>query len=133
VYKNQLTRSKPPVIDTTNFLAIPGRALEPTKPAPIHDENTIPTTPMRAPNKTPGYGDATPYDKTPHIGAQEWGHDLTKTPRADDWEMTRNFETWGAEEKKAEEVPKVVKPTVGWGEEVQFSWQKSAPPVPDTD
>lgn len=120
VYKNQLARSKPPMIDTTNFLAIPGKAAEAIKQIQqVPDENLIPTTPQRA-NKTPGYGDATPFDKTPHIGAQEWagGKDLTKTPRADDYEMSRNYENFGAEEKKEEKQEKKV---VGWGEEVQTS------------
>jgi len=53
-------------------------------------------TPSRPGGRTPGYGDKTPYNATPRIGAKEWGAggDMMRTPRADDWQMSRNFEQY---------------------------------------
>ena len=99
VYQSQLSRSKPPLIDTTNHFAIPA-AVEPEPSTEVTEYDSFKTprtgreTPCRS-NRTP-FGDATPYAKTPHIGAQEWagGRDLTRTPRADDWEMKTNYESF---------------------------------------
>ncbi|CAG9322903.1 unnamed protein product [Blepharisma stoltei] len=107
-YLSQLSRSKPPNIDTSNAF------LTQNKP-PEQDENAQVVS--QTPARTPGWGNATPYDKTPHIGAQEWsgGKDLTKTPRADEWGSTSNFESWGGEEKKQEASNSAPKNSGGWG------------------
>ena len=100
-YKSQLTRSKAPVIDTSNHLSVPGKlqSEENKEPDPV-DENVKPQTPRNLP-------DSTPYNKTPHIGYQEWagGKDLSKTPRADDWEMSRNFDSWAGNKTPVPESP----------------------------
>jgi transcription elongation factor SPT6 len=115
-YKSQLTRSKTPVIDTSNHLSIPGKLQnEDFKTSePQSDSQDKPQTPRNLP-------ESTPYNKTPHIGYQEWagGKDLTKTPRADDWEMSRNYDSWtgnktpGTENEKNNEQNKNAE--TSWG------------------
>ena len=102
-YKSQLSRSHAPIMDTTNHLSIPGRMpAEELKQSFVGEENK-PMTPLRT------YPDSTPYTRTPHIGYQEWagGKEISKTPRADDWEMARNYDSYAAktpvEESKFEE------------------------------
>lgn len=102
-YLNQLARAVPPKIDTSSSTVAKGDTTT--------DENiNIAQTPA----KTPGWGGATPYNQTPHIGAEEWnaGKEGGKTPRADDWETGRNFDSWG--EAKKPEV-KQVQSAGGWG------------------
>jgi transcription elongation factor SPT6 len=129
-YKSQLIRSKPPIIDTSNHLSIPGRvAVEEPKIGTWNDENSKPMTPRNFP-------DATPYAKTPHIGNQEWagGKEMTRTPRADDWEMSRNFDSWGDKTpREGAEVPKEQsrdKADNSWGETSNWA---DVPTVPETN
>lgn len=123
-YKGQLTRSKPPIIDTTNHLSIPGKAPVEEEPAATWgNENFKPISPRHLP-------DSTPYTtRTPHIGNQEWsgGNNLTKTPRADDWEMARNFDSWGNKTPAAEDN---VKSDKNWGETSDWA---NVPSVPETN
>jgi transcription elongation factor SPT6 len=95
-YQSQLARSKPPQMDITNHFAIPRRFEKPSTPGRYEDYSVA--TPRSDPPRgirSPVYND-TPYTKTPHISAKEWagGKELTKTPRADDWEMRHNYETY---------------------------------------
>ena len=97
------------------------------------DENTKPMTPK------PSNPDATPYSKTPHIGYQEWagGKEIGRTPRADDWEMSRNYDSWGDKTPRnqeqggpAEETKEENKASTGWGG--TSSWT-DVPSVPETN
>lgn len=131
-YKSQLVRSKAPIIDTSNHLAIAGKLQteENKLPEPSNDSEAKPQTPRNLP-------DATPYNKTPHIGYQEWagGKDLTKTPRADDWEMSRNYDSWVGDKTPARENETKTedkKAGRGWGESSWGSTDNKATPNQNT-
>ena len=108
-YQGQLSRSKAPVITTENRFAIPGKILTSVQQVSIEAPPRTPDRPQDTPlRRTPGYGDTTPFGATPHIGNQEWagGASLKHTPRADDWEAERNFQSFAAVNEKQDDFTK---------------------------
>jgi transcription elongation factor SPT6 len=102
-YQSQLARSKPPTMDT--------KALRPPEnPATPSQGEFPPPTPQGDYRPRPQAATETPFNRTPHIGYQEWsgGQQLSATPRADDWNLSRTFES-------AEERAQPQKPEGDWG------------------
>jgi len=77
-YQQYLSKSKPPVMDTSSHFAVPPKLDMPR--TPIHR--------MQTPTR-----DSTPFDFTPHITAQEWqgSTPISSTPFASDPNFQQNY------------------------------------------
>jgi transcription elongation factor SPT6 len=103
-YHSQLARSKAPFMETKAAKA----ADQPITPS---QADIAPPTPQAEYRPKPQSATETPFNRTPHIGHQEWagGQQLSSTPRADDWYMSRTYDTedrpqkadadWGAQSR----------------------------------
>jgi transcription elongation factor SPT6 len=87
-YQSQLARSKPPSMDTKS-------ARPADKPMTPSQADYAPQTPQAEYRPRPQSATDTPFNKTPHIGHQEWAgaQPLSSTPRADDWNMSRTYDS----------------------------------------
>ena len=92
-YNYHLSRLRPPDFDMSDYYAIPGRMERPSTPHRMVEEFQSRVY-SDNPRKSPYNSDNTPYVKTPRGNTKEWGSNLRSTPRADDPELSRNYDRY---------------------------------------
>lgn len=117
-YQSQIAKAKPPAMET-RAMKVPERPMTPSQ------ADYTPSTPKEDYRAKPQIATETPFNRTPHIGYQEWsgGQQLTSTPRADDWNLSK---TYDANEDRAHQRPEgdwgahrdTGKPAGDWGAQV---------------